>query len=180
MSRRRFVEQAGAGTAALALPAFLGACGAAPPRAAAPSAAAGDPFAALFGVDRALMRRVLGELGARGADQAELYFQSSRSTSILYQDGIVSRADASVDLGVGLRCVIGEQTGYAYTEELTPEAMLAAARTASSIAARASGAVPPRSCGTTRSRTSATRSRCPGARWASIGSCPSSSAAPRS
>lgn len=143
MSRRRFVEQAGAGTAALTLPAFLGACGAAPPRAAAPSAPAGDPFAELFGVDRPMMRRVLGELGARGADQAELYFQSARSTSILYQDGIVSRADASVDLGVGLRCVIGEQTGYAYTEELTPEAMLAAARTASSIAARASGAVPP-------------------------------------
>lgn len=128
----------------LTLPAFLSACGSAAPRLAAPRpAAASDPFADLFGVDRATMRQVLGELTARGADQAELYFQSSRSTSILYQDGIVSRADASVDLGVGLRCVIGEQTGYAYTEELTLEAMRAAARTAASIASRGSGAPPP-------------------------------------
>lgn len=144
MSRRRFVRCAAEGAATLALPAFLGACGGGSlPRAATAASPPPDPFAELFGVDQGLVRRVLRELGARGADQAELYFQLSRSTSILYQDGIVSRADASVDLGVGMRCVVGEQTGYAYTEELTADAMLAAARTAASIASRATGVVPP-------------------------------------
>ncbi len=102
-----------------------------------------DPLAR-FEVDDAIVRRTLAELGARGADQAELFFQSSRSTSITYQDGIVSRADASVDRGVGLRCVVGEQTGYAYTEELTAESMRAAAQAAASIAS-GRGASPPRS-----------------------------------
>lgn len=99
---------------------------------------------AQFEVDEAIVRRTLGELGSRGADQGELFFQSSSSTSITYQDGIVSRADASVDRGVGLRCVIGEQTGYAYTEELTPEAMRDAARAAASIASGGAVAAPQR------------------------------------
>ena len=102
----------------------------------------GIGFEALFEVDHALIRRTLAELTSRGADQAELFFQSARASSILHQDGIVSRASTSVDLGVGLRCVIGEQTGYAYTEELTGESMRAAARTASAIAT-ASAAAPP-------------------------------------
>lgn len=95
-----------------------------------------------FGVDGAMAAAALSELTARGADHAELYFQASRSTSILYQDGIVSRADASVDLGVGLRCVKDEQTGYAYTEELTADSMRSAARTAASIASGSRAGAP--------------------------------------
>ncbi len=41
-----------------------------------------------------------------------------------------------------MRVVIGDQTGYAFTEDLTPASMLAAARTASAIASGA-GAVAP-------------------------------------
>lgn len=93
-----------------------------------------DDALTLFDVDEAQLRRTLGELTARGADQAELFFQRLSGSSILYQDGIISRAEASVDRGVGLRCVLGEQTGYAYTEELTSEAMRDAARAAASIA----------------------------------------------
>lgn len=99
-----------------------------------PTAAAPPAYFSVYGIDAARVRGTLSELTSRGADQAELYFQSSRSTSILYQDGIVSRASGTVDLGVGLRCVVGEQTGYAYTEELTTEAMRRAARTAAAIA----------------------------------------------
>lgn len=96
----------------------------------------------LYGVDEALVRRTLTHLGARGADFAELFFQQSRGTSILYQDGIVSRASASMDMGVGARCVVGDQTGYAYTEVLDEEAMREAAASASMIAS-AGRASPP-------------------------------------
>ena len=96
----------------------------------------------LFEVDDTIVRRTLGELGARGAEQAELFFQRARSTSITYQDGIVSRADASVDRGVGLRCVVREQTGYAYTEELTAESMRDAAQAAASIASGRGASAP--------------------------------------
>ena len=58
------------------------------------------------------------------------------------EDGIVSRANSGISQGVGLRVVIGEQTGYAFTEDLTLESMLAAARTAAAIA-NGSAIVPP-------------------------------------
>ncbi len=144
MSRREILRAGAVGAAAVTVPAALSACGGASAvrRATAEVTSAENPFAAIFGVDEAQIRGALSELTARGADQAELFFQASRSTSILYQDGIVSRASGAVDLGVGLRCVVGEQTGYAYTEELTAEAMRGAARTASTIA-RGSAVVAP-------------------------------------
>jgi TldD protein len=50
------------------------------------------------------------------------------------EDGIVSNANSGIQQGVGLRVVIGDQTGYAFTEDMTLPSMLAAARTASAIA----------------------------------------------
>ncbi|MEQ8453189.1 MAG: metallopeptidase TldD-related protein [Sandaracinaceae bacterium] len=144
MSRRDVLRQGALGGAALTMPGVLGACGGGvrqAVRSAMPAGPAPDLFA-IFGVDAALARDALSELTSRGADRAELYFQSSRSTSVLFQDGIISQAHASVDLGVGLRCVVGEQTGYAYTEELTRESLRAAARTAAAIAS-GSAVVPP-------------------------------------
>lgn len=95
-----------------------------------------DPKSTLsyFAVDEGTVRQVMAELTARGADAADLYFQHARSNSITMEDGIISRAASSVDQGVGLRVVVGDQTGYAFTEDLSLPAMLAAARTAASIA----------------------------------------------
>ncbi len=87
-----------------------------------------------FSVDEPTLARVMTELTSRGADAADLYFQHSRDHSITMEDGIISRASSSVDQGVGLRVVVGDQTGYAFTEDLSLEAMLAAARTAATIA----------------------------------------------
>ena len=103
-----------------------------------------DPKSTLsyFAVDEGTVRQVMAELTARGADAADLYFQHARSNSITMEDGIISRAASSVDQGVGLRVVVGDQTGYAFTEDLSLPAMLAAARTAASIA-HGSKATPP-------------------------------------
>lgn len=87
-----------------------------------------------FGVDQAVVARVMSELTSRGADNADLYFQHTRSNSLTLEDGIVSSANSGIQQGVGLRVLIGDQTGYAFTEDLTLPAMLAAARTASAIA----------------------------------------------
>jgi TldD protein len=46
----------------------------------------------------------------------------------------VNRAYASVELGVGVRVVKGDQTGYGYTEDLSLPALLECARTAAAIA----------------------------------------------
>ena len=144
VTRRRFLQKTGAGAAALALPAALGSCrragaGLTTPEDEAVGEAVGVavaqiPFAEVFEVGEPTMRRTLAELTSGGSDAAELYFQLRRSNTILFQDGIVSRATSTVERGVGLRCVVGERTGYAYSEELEPETMLEAARTAASIA----------------------------------------------
>jgi len=95
-----------------------------------------------FGVDEPLLARVLGKAMERGADYADLYFQQSRGSAMSMEDGIVSRASSTVDRGVGIRVLVGGQTGYAYSEDLDAESMCEAAATAASIA-QGGGGVPP-------------------------------------
>lgn len=100
------------------------------------------PEYALFGVDDSILTRILSEAMNRGADYADLYFEHGRSNSILLEDGIVSRASSAANRGVGIRVLVGDQTGYAYSEDLDLASMLDAARTASAIAAGGGGTVP--------------------------------------
>jgi TldD protein len=131
-----------AGTARITLPQFLARHAPRGAEAALSGDLPTDPFRAWFGIDAEVARRVLAELASRGATFADLYFQHSRVLSVGLEDGIVSRASTSVDQGVGLRVVIGDQTGYAFTEDLTEESMRAAARTAATIAHQGGAPVP--------------------------------------
>jgi TldD protein len=135
-SRRRFLGGLSAGLGIVTMPGFLAACAKElPPEAVDLNAVAPtNPFLEWFGIDPSTLQRVMTELTQRGADFADLYFQHSRTSSISMEDGLISKASTSIDQGVGLRVVIGDQTGYAFTEDLTLEAMLGAARTASAIA----------------------------------------------
>ncbi len=98
------------------------------------SAETGMHYFGRFGVDEALLRAAFDKGLSRGADWAELYFEHRIFHSLGLEDGAVNRAYLSVVLGVGVRVVKGDQTGYAYTEELTKEAVSAAAATAAVVA----------------------------------------------
>ncbi len=87
-----------------------------------------------FGVHAGVLRQVLAAALSRGGQDADLFFEHATSTMVALTDGKVNRASTGVDLGVGVRVVVGDQVGYAYTEELSLEAMLSAARTAAEIA----------------------------------------------
>lgn len=95
-----------------------------------------------FGVDEALLAAALQRALSRGGDFADLYIQHSVSHSLGLEDGAVNRAFAGVDLGIGVRVVQGDQTGYAYAEDLSRAAVLRAAETAAAIAAGPSRPVP--------------------------------------
>ncbi len=141
IKRREFLGTMAAGGAVLTVPGFLAGCGV--QQATAVGASTPDnPFMTWFGVDEATVARVMSELTANGADAADLYFQHTRSNRLTLEDGIVSSANSGIQQGVGLRVVIGEQTGYAFTEDLTLPSMLAAARTAAAIASGSSIAAP--------------------------------------
>ncbi len=95
-----------------------------------------------FGIDEAVIRQILEAATRDGVDDADLYFEHSISTAVGLSDGAVNRAHTSIDLGVGVRVVVGDQVGYAYTEDLSRTSMLRAARTAASVA-RSGGAPTP-------------------------------------
>jgi TldD protein len=141
IKRRQFLGHMAAGSAVLTMPTFLSGCGVQTATAISEATPA-NPFMTWFGVDQATTARVMTELTARGADAADLYFQHTRSNFLTLEDSIVSKASSGIQQGVGLRVVIGEQTGYAFTEDLTLPSMLAAARTASAIAAGSRVAAP--------------------------------------
>lgn len=129
MSRREFVKISGSGLALASIPGLLPGligCG----EAAAPGA-----YFKRFGIDQETIHKVLAEALRYGGDYADIYFQNSLSNSIRLEDNIVHSASTGVQLGVGIRVLNGDQTGYSFTEELSLPSMQAAARTAANIAA---------------------------------------------
>jgi TldD protein len=93
-----------------------------------------EDYYAHFGVDGDLIRRIISEALSRGGDYCDLYFQHTINNRVTMEDRAVNRAYNNIDYGVGIRVLKGDQTGYSFTEEITPEAMKLAARTAANIA----------------------------------------------
>ena len=110
----------------------------------APLGASSPPsqYLSHFGVDAGLMRRVMATALSRGGDYCDLYFEHKISNYIGVEDKAVNRAYTGVDFGVGIRVLKGDQTGYSFTEEITPQAMEQAAKTAANIADAAGGKAP--------------------------------------
>jgi TldD protein len=95
-----------------------------------------------FGVTDETLRAVLAEATKHGADDADLYFEHATSTSVGLSDRKVNRAHTSIDLGMGVRVVVGDQVGYAYTEDLSLGSLKRAASTAAEIARHAGATLP--------------------------------------
>jgi len=87
-----------------------------------------------FGVTDNQLQQTLSAALEKGADYADLFFEHTFTNSLTLQDGTVNRASSNIDFGMGVRVLAGDQTGYAYIENITPEEMLKAARTAARIA----------------------------------------------
>ena len=86
------------------------------------------------GLDESKLEKALSHSLSKGADFADLYFQSSRIESWMLEDKKVKSGSHSIDAGVGVRINNGEKTGFAYSDALTDEGMMQAVVTASSIA----------------------------------------------
>jgi len=95
---------------------------------------AGLGYFTRFGVTEKLIQDALATALSSGGDHADLFFQHKVENVYGLEDGDVNRAYADVQLGVGVRVVTGDQTGYGFTEELTPEGLKLAAQTAAAIA----------------------------------------------
>ncbi|WP_198970045.1 metalloprotease TldD [Xylophilus sp. ASV27] len=90
-----------------------------------------------FGLDESHLSRALNEIKAHKVDDADLYFQYTRSEGWSLEEGIVKTGSFSIDQGVGVRAVSGEKTAFAYSDDISEASLLDAARTVRSISAAA-------------------------------------------
>ncbi|MHB1202693.1 MAG: PmbA/TldA family metallopeptidase, partial [Acidithiobacillus sp.] len=79
------------------------------------------------------LEKVFASLAHRALDDADLYFQYSRSEGFSLEEGVVKSGSHAIEQGVGVRAVSGERQGLAYSDEIAMPALLAAAEAARAI-----------------------------------------------
>jgi TldD protein len=92
-------------------------------------------FATRCGITRQDLEGYLADALSQGGDYADLYFEYLATSSISIDESMVKSAAQGVSLGVGIRVIAGERTGYAYSGDLSPEKIRKAAKVAACIAA---------------------------------------------
>lgn len=136
IDRRDFLKASGSAVAgSMLLPAFIQSCQ------GNPLSAEIQAYLDHFGVNLQLLQKVTEKALSKGGDYADLFFEHKTLNSLALEDGNVNRAFSNVDFGVGIRVLKGDQTGFAYSETITSEALMKAANTAANIAS-GSKAVP--------------------------------------
>jgi len=85
-------------------------------------------------LDTPQLQTVFGEILTHKVDYADLYFQYSRSESWSLEEGIVKSGSFNIDQGVGVRAVSGEKTAFAYSDDISYDALQAAAHATRAIA----------------------------------------------
>ncbi|HEY3132085.1 MAG TPA: metallopeptidase TldD-related protein [Acidobacteriota bacterium] len=91
-------------------------------------------FEEKFGLTSSLYERLLSTALRRGGDFAEIFLQYRIAEQINLEEGLVKNPTRTVSKGAGLRVTWKDRTGYAYTDDLEAQHLLAAADTASHIA----------------------------------------------
>src|ERR1017187_6956113 len=78
-------------------------------------------FATRFNITRQDLENYLADALSQGGDYADLYFEYLLTSSISIDESMVKSAAQGVSMGVGVRVIAGERTGYAYSDDLSPE-----------------------------------------------------------
>ena len=74
------------------------------------------------------LHRTFGSMFAHRLDDADLYFQHTRSESWSLEEGIVKSGSFNIDQGVGVRAIYGDKNAFAYSDEINLEALSKAAK----------------------------------------------------
>lgn len=94
-----------------------------------------------YDLDEAKLQGALATIFEHRADYADLYFQYTRSESFSLEEGIVKSGSFDIEQGVGVRAVVGDKTAFAYSDDLSPDALMEAARSARAIARAGGGRI---------------------------------------
>ncbi len=85
-------------------------------------------------IDTPQVEALFALLTAHKLDDADLYFQYTRSEAWSLEEGQVKSGSFDIDQGVGVRAVVGDKTAFAYSDDITLPAIRQAALTARAIA----------------------------------------------
>ena len=86
------------------------------------------------GLDQGIIYGLLEQMMQRQNTFADMYFQSSQHESWVLEDGIIKDGSYNIERGVGVRAIASEKTGFAYSDEITIEALQNACLAARNIA----------------------------------------------
>ena len=87
-----------------------------------------------YGLTERDLEGYLGKALGAGGDYADLYFEYTTTSSIMLDESIIKNATEGISVGCGVRVIAGDQTGYAYTDDLSPDCIRKAANIATHIA----------------------------------------------
>ena len=87
-----------------------------------------------YSIEPGHIEQVFASMMAHRLDYADLYFQYSRAESWSLEEGIVKSGSFNIDQGVGVRAVSGEKTAFAYSDDISLNALESAAQATRAIA----------------------------------------------
>ncbi|MDU0810322.1 MAG: metalloprotease TldD [Burkholderia sp.] len=102
-------------------------------------ALAKDILLAPYGLEESLLTRTIDDILKYRVDYADLYFQMTRSEAWSLEERIVKSGSFSIDQGVGVRSVSGDHIAFAYSDDLSPDAIRRAADATKEIASTGGG-----------------------------------------
>ena len=86
----------------------------------------------------AQVESVLGNIMQSQVDDADIYFQTTRSEGWSLEEGIVKAGSFSIDQGVGVRAISGEKTAFAYSDDVSLPSLKSASAAVREIGASGS------------------------------------------
>ncbi len=87
-----------------------------------------------YDLGKAELEAVFGKLMKHRLDYADLYFQYQRSEAWSLEEGIVKSGSFDIEQGVGVRAISGEKTAFAYSDDISLDALVSAATATRAIA----------------------------------------------
>jgi TldD protein len=88
------------------------------------------------GLQKATLTDLMSSILEYQNDFADLYFQLSQHESWVLEDGIIRDGSYNIERGVGVRAISGEKTGFAYSDEISEQALIDACKAARSISGK--------------------------------------------
>ncbi len=97
------------------------------------------PLEKIFPLSRDDLVRVLTTALSRGGEFSDIFLEHRVHHVITMEEDIIKETSESISLGLGIRVIFGDMTGYGYTNDLSLEKVKRVARTAGAVAGEGGG-----------------------------------------